>query len=111
MSAIEGALVDANSSGTVDWRLALFSSSSSSAISIKRRLRKELVDDDVEPEAVCKEHAAESCGSRSSLAAVISKIVSCGEKRSVTALKCTAERAREDQRQNSHRHRQNGRSY
>ena len=83
----EGALAEGSSSGTVDCRLALFSSSSSSAISINRRLRKELVDEDVEPDAVCNEHAAESCGSRSSLDVVIGKMVSCGENRSVTALK------------------------
>jgi hypothetical protein len=65
----------------------LFSSSSSSAISIKRRRRKELVDDEVEPEAVCKEHAAESSWSRSSLAVEMGKTVSWGEKRSATALK------------------------
>lgn len=94
-SATEGTIADANSSRTVDWRLVLLSSSSSSAISTKRRLRKELVDDDVEPDAVCREHAAESSRSRSSLAVVMGKTVSWGEKRSVTALKWTVERATE----------------
>jgi len=63
------------------------SSSASSAISINRRLCSELVDEDVEPDAVCKEQAAESVVSLSSFALVIGKIVSCGENRSVIALK------------------------
>lgn len=63
------------SSSTVDCLFRL-SSSSSSAISINRRRRKELVDELVEPEAVCKEQAAERVVSRSSLAVVIGKSVS-----------------------------------
>jgi len=86
-SATEGAFVDANSSRTVDCRFVLFSSSSSSAISINRRLRRELVDEDVDPEAVCREQAAESSGSRSSFEVEMEKMVSWGAKRSVTALK------------------------
>jgi hypothetical protein len=86
-SATEGALMDVSSSRTVDWRFVLFSSSSSSAISIKRRLRSELVDEEVDPEAVWREQAAESSGSRSSFGLEIGKMVSWGEKRSVTALK------------------------
>lgn len=90
-------MLDASSSNTVDCLLALFSSSSSSAISPKRRRRKELVDDDVDPDAVCSEHAAESSRSRSSLEDVMGKTVSWGEKRSVTALKWTEERASKGQ--------------
>lgn len=88
---IDGAfIVDARSSITVDCRR---SSSSSSAISISLRRRKELVDEVVEPDAVCKEQAAESALSLSSFATLIEKTVSCGENRSVTALKCTVTRA------------------
>jgi hypothetical protein len=83
-------IVDARSSITVDCRR---SSSSSSAISISLRLRSELVDEEVEPEAVCSEHAADSALSLSSFAVPIEKTVSCGENRSVTALKCTVTRA------------------
>jgi hypothetical protein len=54
----------------------LFSSSSSSAISINRRLRRELVEEDVEPEAVCSEHAADNAVSRSPLDVVMGKMVS-----------------------------------
>lgn len=68
--------VEGLSSGTVDFRFALISSSASSAISINLRLRKELVEDDVEPEAVCKEQAAESVVSRSSFDVVMGKTVS-----------------------------------
>jgi len=68
--------VEGRSSGTVDCLFARLSSSASSAISIKRRRRRELVDDDVEPEAVCKEHAAESVVSRSSLDEVMGNTVS-----------------------------------
>lgn len=64
-----------SSSMTVDCLLRL-SSSSSSAISINLRLRRELVEEDVEPDAVCKEQAAESFVSRSSLAFAISNMVS-----------------------------------
>lgn len=96
-SVTDGAMLDASSSRTVDCRFALFSSSSSSAISPKRRRRKELLEDDVDPEAVCSEHAAESSGSRSSLDEVIGKMVSVGEKRSETAVKWTEERAEDGQ--------------
>lgn len=89
----EAFAVEGRSSGTVDCLLARFSSSASSAISIKRRLRRELVDEDVEPDAVCKEHAAESVVSRSSFDVDIGKTVSWGENRSVTALKWTVARA------------------
>jgi len=79
--------VGGRSSGTVDCLFALCSSSASSAISISRRLRRELVEDDVDPDAVCKEHAAESVVSRRSFEDAIGKTVSWGENRSVTALK------------------------
>lgn len=73
---IEGVFaVGGRSSKTVDC-LFLLSSSASSAISIRRRLRKELVEEDVDPEAVCREHAAERDVSRSSLAFVMGKTVS-----------------------------------
>ena len=68
--------VGGRSSGTIDCLFARISSSSSSVISIRRRLRRELVDEDVEPEAVCNEHAAESVVSRSSFEVVIGKTVS-----------------------------------
>lgn len=42
---------------------------------------------------MCKEQAAESVVSLSSFALDMEKTVSCGENRSVTALKCTATRA------------------
>ena len=64
------------SSGTVDCLFARLSSSASSAISINRRLRRELVDEDVEPEAVCSEHAADSVLSFSSLEDAIGNTVS-----------------------------------
>jgi hypothetical protein len=65
--ATEGALaVGGRSSGTVDCLLARWSSSASSAISMRRRLRRELVDEEVDPDAVCREHAAERVVSRSS---------------------------------------------
>lgn len=69
-----------------------WSSSSSSAISTRRFLR-ELVEEAVEPEAVCKEQAAESFVSVRALAESISKTVSYGENRSQTKLKWTATRA------------------
>ena len=71
-----GFAVVALSSGTVDCRFARLSSSSSSVISIRRRRRRELVEDEVDPEAVCKEHAADSVESFNSLEEVIEKIVS-----------------------------------
>lgn len=96
-SWIEGAfIVNARSSITVDCRR---SSSSSSAISISLRLRSELVDEEAEPDAVCNEHAADSALSLSSFAVPIEKTVSCGENRSVTALKCTVTRAIDRMRQ------------
>jgi hypothetical protein len=62
---------------TVDCRFfSLCSSSSSSAISIKRLRRSELVEEDVEPEAVWREQAAESFVSLSSLEWEIEKAVS-----------------------------------
>jgi len=81
------------SSGTVDCLLILISSSASSAISINLRLRRELVDEEVEPDAVCSEHAADSVLSFNSLDVDMGKTVSFGENRSVTALKCTVARA------------------
>jgi hypothetical protein len=64
-AVMEGAVVgDERSSGTVDCLFA--SSSASSAISISLRLRNELVEEEIDPEAVCNEHAAESLVSRSS---------------------------------------------
>lgn len=81
------------SSGTVDCRFTRSSSSLSSAISIKRLLRSELVDEDVDPDAVWSEHAAERVVSRRSFGAVIENTVSCGENLSVTALKWTVTRA------------------
>jgi len=66
-----------SSSLTVDCRfLSLSPSSSSSAISISLLRRKELVDEEVDPEAACKEQAAESFVSLSSLGFDISKVVS-----------------------------------
>lgn len=62
------------------------SSSSSSAISTRRFLR-ELVEEEVEPDAVWREQAAESLVSVKALAESISKIVSYGENRSQTKLK------------------------
>lgn len=74
---IEGAFaVEGRSSRTVDCLFARCSSSASSAISISRRLRRELVEDDVDPEAVCNEHAAERVVSRSSFAMVMENWVS-----------------------------------
>lgn len=61
------------SSANID---CLLSSFSSSAISMRRRLRSELVDDDVEPDAVCREHAADRAESLSSLDEVMGNIVS-----------------------------------
>ena len=81
------------SSGTVDCLLILIPSSASSAISISLRRRRELVDEEVDPEAVCSEHAADSVLSFSSFDVVMGKTVSFGENRSVTALKCTVARA------------------
>ena len=73
----EGVLaVGGRSSGTVDCLFARWSSSASSAISIRRRLRRELVDEEVEPDAVCREHAAERVVSRSSFEETIGKTVS-----------------------------------
>ena len=64
------------SSWTMDCLLvARCSSSSSSAISINLRLRRELVDDEVDPEAACNEQAAESLVSFSSLASAMSNVV------------------------------------
>lgn len=68
--------VGGRSSGTVDCLFVLLSSSASSAISISRRLRSELVEEEVDPDAVCKEHAAESVVSRSSFDVLIEKVVS-----------------------------------
>ena len=65
-----------SSSLTTDCLLALCSSSASSAISINLRRRKELVEDDVDPEAVCREHAADSLVSLSSFAIAIVNVVS-----------------------------------
>lgn len=78
----------------VDFRLlALCSSSSSSAISINRLRLKELVEDEVDPDAACKEHAADSLVSLSSFAEAIEKSVLYGANRSHTALKWTVTRA------------------
>lgn len=85
--AVDG--LEERSSTTVDCLFALVSSSSSSAISINLRRLRELVDDEVEPEAVCSEQAAESAESFNSFEVAISKIVSYGENRSEKALKCT----------------------
>jgi hypothetical protein len=60
---------------------------------MRRLFRSELVEEDVEPEAVCSEQAADSDESLSSLDDVIGNIVSCGENFSVTALKWTVTRA------------------
>jgi len=73
----EALAVGGRSSGTVDCLFAArLSSSSSSAISINRRLLKELVEEEIEPEAVCREQAADSVVSRRSLAVVIGNTVS-----------------------------------
>ncbi|KAL4414616.1 hypothetical protein CABS03_05555 [Colletotrichum abscissum] len=78
----------------VDFRLlALCSSSSSSAISINRLRLKELVEDEVDPDAACKEQAADSLVSLSSFAEAIEKSVLYGANRSHTALKWTVTRA------------------
>lgn len=77
--------VGGRSSCTVD--CLFLSSSDSSAISINRRLRRELVEEEEDPEAVCSEQAAERVVSRSSLVVVIEKVVSWGEKCSVMAPK------------------------
>jgi hypothetical protein len=61
---------------------------------MRRRLRSELVEDDVEPEAVWREQAADSVESLSSLDEVMGNTVSWGENFSVTALKWTVARAR-----------------
>jgi hypothetical protein len=83
-----------SSSLTTDWRfLSRSSSSSSSAISIRRLRRSELVEEDVEPEAAWSEQAAESLVSFSSFASEMEKVVSYGENRSQTALKWTVTRA------------------
>ena len=76
-----------NSSSTVDCLLVLVSSSVSSAISMSLRLRRELVDEDVDPDAVCNEQAAERAESLSSRDKLIGNIVSYGENRSVIAVK------------------------
>jgi hypothetical protein len=69
--------VGRSSSLTVDCRFrSLSPSSSSSAISINRRRRSELVEEDVDPEAACKEQAADSVVSLSSLGSAIEKEVS-----------------------------------
>jgi rRNA processing protein Krr1/Pno1 len=69
--------VGRSSSFTVDCRfLSLLSSSSSSAISINLRRRSELVEEEVDPEAACKEQAAESFVSLSSLGFDMEKAVS-----------------------------------
>lgn len=61
------------SSANID---CLLSSFSSSAISIRRRLRSELVEEEVEPDAVCKEQAADRVESFSSLDEVMGNMVS-----------------------------------
>ena len=77
-----------SSSLTIDCLLlALCSSSSSSAISINRLRRSELVEEDVDPEAACSEHAADNLVSLSSLAAAMENVVSYGANRSQTELK------------------------
>lgn len=69
--------VGRSSSLTVDCRfLSLSPSSSSSAISINRLRRSELVEEEVDPEAACKEQAAESFVSLSSLELAMEKDVS-----------------------------------
>lgn len=72
-----------------DWRLLArcCSSSSSSAISPSLRRRIELVEEDVDPEAACREHAEASFESLSSAAVAMEKVVSWGENRSHTELK------------------------
>jgi hypothetical protein len=73
----EGAFaVGGRSSGTVDCLFARLSSSASSAISISLRLRRELVEEEVDPDAVCNEQAADSVVSRSSLDEAIENSVS-----------------------------------
>jgi hypothetical protein len=84
------------SSANID---CLLSSFSSSAISMRRRFRSELVEDDVEPDAVCSEHAADRVESLSSLDEVMGKVVSWGENFSVTALKWTVARAKSEYQQ------------
>lgn len=50
-------------------------------------MRSELVEEDVEPDAVCKEQAADKVESLSSLDEVMGNMVSWGVNFSVTALK------------------------
>jgi len=64
------------SSCTIDCRFTLWSSSASSAISIRRLRRSELVEEEVDPDAVCNEHAAERVISRSSLLVAMGNTVS-----------------------------------
>jgi hypothetical protein len=68
-------------------------SSASSVISTSLLRRRELLDDDVEPVAVCNEQADDNEVSFSSLGTVIGNTVSCGENRSVMAWKWTVTRA------------------
>lgn len=79
--------MDASSSKTVDCLLVLLSSSSCSVISISRLRRTELAEEEVDPDAVCKEQAADSVVSKRSLDEVMGKTASCGENFSLTALK------------------------
>jgi hypothetical protein len=77
------------SSNTID---CLFSSSSSSAISMRRRLLNELVEELIDPEAECIEQAADNVVSRSSLGVTIENSMLFGN-RSSMAWKWTANRA------------------
>lgn len=86
-SFVDSFAVGGRSSCTVDCRLTLWSSSASSAISIKRLRRSELVEDEVEPEAVCNEHAAERVESLSSFEEAMGNMVSCGANLSLKAVK------------------------
>lgn len=59
-------------------------SSADSAMSVNRRCRRELFDEDTDAVAVCVEHAEVNAWSRSSLGDDIDISVSCGLNRSAT---------------------------
>ena len=69
------------------------SSSADSAMSVNRRCRRELFEEEMEAVAVWVEHAEVSAWSRSSLGQVIVISVSCGLNRSTIDWKCTVDRA------------------
>jgi hypothetical protein len=58
-------------------------SSADSAISVSRRWRNELLDDDIDAVATCAEHDELSTESFKSMGDEMVTVLSCGEKRSV----------------------------